>query len=156
MTARALSMCAILLTTGCQQADQVSQQKTEKMSHQALSDAGPCADTTSNLEYSECWQDRAKQARMEADAAFSRTSKIADNSDLQASYGGEERHWLGSTLQVSQELWAKSVDQQCQFEGRIARGGTGTRALVAKCQDRLSRQRVQELTAAGKLIESNS
>jgi uncharacterized protein YecT (DUF1311 family) len=116
----------------------------------------PCADTSSNLEYSECWQARAKRARTEADTAFARIKEVAERSDLQESSGGDERHWLGTALQLSQDSWTKTIDQQCQFEGKIARGGTGTRTLVAKCQDRLNRQRAEELTSARELIESNS
>jgi len=102
----------------------------------------------SNLEYTECWQDRARKARSKVDATYARVQQIADKSDLQESYGGEPRTWLSASLQQSQAEWIKYSDRQCLFEGRIARGGTGTRALVAKCQLRLSAERIAELERA--------
>jgi uncharacterized protein YecT (DUF1311 family) len=107
----------------------------------------------SNLEYTECWQDRARKARSKADATYARARQIADKSDLQESYGGEPRTWLTASLKQSQAEWLKYYDRQCLFEGRIARGGTGTRALVAKCQLRLSTERIAELESPIKLTK---
>jgi uncharacterized protein YecT (DUF1311 family) len=82
--------------------------------------------------------------------------QVADKSDLQGSYGGESRTWLTSPLKESQAEWTRYFDRQCLFEGNIARGGTGTRALVAKCQLRLSLERIAQLEDAIKLVDGNS
>ena len=115
-----------------------------------------CEAASSNLEYNACWQDRAREAQSKADAAYARARLVAEKSDLQESYGGEPRHWLGIPLRDSQTAWVRILNRQCLFEGRIARGGTGRRALEAKCQYRLSRERIDELESAIKLIEGNS
>ena len=117
---------------------------------------GDCGATSSNLEYTACWRNRARVARSKADAAYARARRIGEKSDLQESYGGEPRHWLSISLRDSQTAWVKKLDRQCLFEGRIARGGTGRRALEAKCQYRLSRERIDELENAMQLIEGNS
>lgn len=122
----------------------------------ASTEAGPCSRLESNLDYTSCWQERADDARAEVDAAYARARRVAGTSDLQESYGGDARDWLSSPLQESQTDWIKYLDQQCLFEGRIARGGTGTRALVAKCKDRLSRARTEELESVARLMEGNS
>lgn len=122
----------------------------------ASTEARPCSGLESNLDYTSCWQERADGARAEVDAAYAHARRVADTSDLQESYGGDARDWLSSPLQESQTDWIKYLDQQCLFEGRIARGGTGTRALVAQCKDRLSRARTEELESVARLMEGNS
>ena len=117
---------------------------------------GDCEGTSSNIEYTACWQDRARGARSKADAAYTRARRVAEKSDLQASYGGEPRHWLGIPLRDSQTAWVRNLNQKCRFERRIARGGTGGQALESKCQYRLSHERIDELESAVKLIEGNS
>jgi uncharacterized protein YecT (DUF1311 family) len=81
--------------------------------------------------------------------------RVADKSDLQGSFGGEPRTWLTSLLKKSPAEWTEYFDRQCLFEGRIARGGTGTRALVAKCQLRISVERIGELEDSIKLVDGN-
>jgi uncharacterized protein YecT (DUF1311 family) len=113
-----------------------------------------CEAAPSNVEYTACWKDRARQARSKADAAYAHVRRVAEKSDLQESYGGDARHWLGNPLRDSQTTWVRNLNRQCLFERRIARGGTGGQALESKCQYRLSRARVDELESAIKLIES--
>ena len=115
-----------------------------------------CEATSSNLEYTACWQQQARKARSEADAAYARAQVVAEKSDLQGSYEGQQRHWLGIPLRDSQTVWVRNLNRECRFERRIARGGTGGQALESKCQYRLSHERIDELESAVKLIEGNS
>jgi uncharacterized protein YecT (DUF1311 family) len=133
------------------------QQSSEPSEPRAAQD--PCqGPTKSNLEYTECWQNLAREARSDADATYERARQVANSSDkLEEPWETDESEMaLSGTLPASQDEWIKFYDRQCLFEGRIARGGTGTRAIVAKCQHRLSLQRAAELEGAIKLIEGNS
>ncbi|WP_151973371.1 lysozyme inhibitor LprI family protein [Erythrobacter sp. EC-HK427] len=110
--------------------------------------ADPCRDQQSNLEYSNCWLARGAEARSEVDIAFERARQAAQETDELESWGSQTeatRHWLNDELANSQADWAAFFEHQCELERRIARGGTGSRALLAKCQERLSNQRIAEL-----------
>ena len=115
-----------------------------------------CVDTTSNAEYTDCWQQLAEQARADVDNAYERAHEVAETSDLQESYGGAPRDWLTEPLGKSQTSWVKYLYEECSSQGSIARGGSGTNTLVAKCQFRLSRTRAHELKAFISLVESLS
>jgi uncharacterized protein YecT (DUF1311 family) len=150
LKARATLLAALSLVAACQQ-------RSEPSEPQATED--PCSGATkSNLEYTECWQNLAMEARSEADTTYEHARQVANSSDKREEpwESDEAKLALGGSLPDSQEAWAKFYDRQCLFEGRIARGGTGTRAIVAKCQHRLSLQRAAELEDAIKLIEGNS
>ena len=118
-----------------------------------------CSALPSNLEYTECWQKLAREERARVDSTFVRTRQVAQKSDRLESYGAGETHpskmGLDNSLRSSQAEWTNYSDRQCRFEGWIARGGTGTRALVAKCQYRLNLQRVKELENAIKAIKES-
>jgi uncharacterized protein YecT (DUF1311 family) len=145
-----VTLLAMLPLVACQQSPEPSEP-------QAAQD--PCqGPTKSNLEYTECWQNLAREARSDANAMYERARQVANSSDkLEEPWETDESKMaLSGTLPDSQDEWVKFYDRQCLFEGRIARGGTGTRAIVAKCQLRLSLQRAAELEDAIKLIEGNS
>ena len=106
-----------------------------------------CDATSSNIEFTECWQRRASRARLEADNVFARAQESAGRSDERESGGApaEYKTWLSDALGDSQSSWISSMEQQCLLEGRVARGGTGTRAIVARCPYRMSNHRTDEL-----------
>ena len=110
----------------------------------------PCDETTSNLAFSECWQQLAKDSKGEVQNAFTtilNAARLSDDSE------GQGRVWLVPALEASQRDWLQYATSQCEFEGKVARGGTGTRSLVAQCQTRLNKQRVAELQARTNAIE---
>ena len=109
-----------------------------------------CSEMTSNLAFTECWQQQAQQSRSEVQQAFATIKAAARLSDRTE---GQGREWLVPALEASQRDWLIYVAKQCEFEGKVARGGTGTRSLVAQCQTRLNNQRVAELKARTDAIE---
>ena len=147
MKASATLLAVLSLVAACQPSSEPSEP-------QAAQD--PCSGPTkSNLEYTECLQNLAREARSDADATYAHARQVANTSDKRETpwETDESKMALSSSLPDTQVEWIKSLDRQCLFEGRIARGGTGTRALVAKCQYRRSLQRVEELESAISLIE---
>jgi uncharacterized protein YecT (DUF1311 family) len=118
--------------------------------------ADKCAATGSNVEHTKCWQDLAKRSRTELDDTFERVQRTARRSDDKEGAGetGDYKNWLSEANEQSQLKWIDFSERQCLTEGRVARGGTGTRTLVAKCQDRLNQQRIGELKNLVAAIEA--
>ncbi len=110
-----------------------------------------CDRTSSNLNYTECWQKHATESRSKVEEAMVVLQKAASNSDERED---GRSGWLTETLKMSQQRWTAYSERQCVLEGRVARGGTGTRALIAKCQVRLNSQRIDELTNLFEAIEN--
>ncbi len=110
----------------------------------------PCEETTSNLTFTECWQRHAQDTNDEVQEAFATVLNMARLSDESED---QRRAWLVPALEASQRDWLQYSTKQCEFEGKIARGGTGTRSLVAQCQTRLNKQRIAELKARTDAIE---
>lgn len=115
-------------------------------------DLDECADREFNLEYTQCWQSLAKETRSQVEEISERAKKVAQISD-EAERSDLKDAWLSDPVTNSITTWAEFSEQQCVTEGRTARGGTGTRALVAKCQYRLNNDRIDELEALVKRIE---
>ena len=159
MRASANLLALLPFLMGCQERVEAREAQAAEVEAEAARDncSSPLA---SNLEYTECWQSRAREAEAEVEVAYARALQVATSSDEQETPApvatDETRTWLSGTLEHSQADWAEYSNRQCLLEGRVARGGTGTRALVAKCQYRLNRQRASELEAAIGLIEGNS
>lgn len=167
-----LLACAILLV-GCQPEQSIQSMETGSVASSGQADPCQGGDLQSNLEYSDCWLARASKARSQVEVAYGQAKEAAQESDEQERNGtlyllrqrsvndqeigealnNDAQTGLVDGLSGSQSEWEKYYDQQCELERRVARGGTGSRALLAKCQERLSHRRIDELDALRALVE---
>lgn len=59
---------------------------------------------------------------------------------------GEGRPGYQQALRSAQRAWISWRDAQCVVEGYAARGGSMEPMLIAQCKERLTRERIEQLT----------
>jgi len=118
-----------------------------------------CDGTSSNLEYTQCFNKLAQEAEANAAKELKKTADLAKLADQEYSWSRpksiapSEEEALANYLKGSQTHWEDYVEKQCELEAETSRGGSGTDTLRAKCHLRLARTRVAELQAAQKMID---
>lgn len=108
-----------------------------------------CANAMSQMEMNAC----ARQAFERADAELNRlyreqivAARASDRSPDNGRIEGDDRPGEEETLREAQRAWVAFRDAHCRGEGYAERGGSMEPMIFHQCSERLTRERIAQLT----------
>ena len=108
-----------------------------------------CANASSQMEMTACATQRFERADAELNALYRRLTASARQTDRSPDNGrveGDDRPGEEATLREAQRAWVTYREAHCRGEGYAERGGSMEPMIFHQCLERLTRERIAQLT----------
>ena len=108
-----------------------------------------CANAMTQMEMNACASQAFERADAELNALYRRLIDGARDNDRSPDNGrseGDDRPGEEATLREAQRAWIAFRDAHCRGEGYAERGGSMETMIFHQCLERLTRERIAQLT----------